>query len=108
MAAVTQLEPAEARDLLAQKGETCVLLDVREPWECAQVRLEGALHIPMGEIAGRLAELNSDRTYVVMCHHGGRSQQVALFLGAKGYQVANLKGGIDAWAAVLDPRLPRY
>jgi rhodanese-related sulfurtransferase len=44
-----------------------------------------------------------------MCHHGGRSQQVALFLAAHGYgQVVNLAGGIDAWAEALDPSLPRY
>jgi rhodanese-related sulfurtransferase len=62
----------------------------------------------MGQIPGRLAELDTQRTYVVMCHHGGRSQQVAAFLAAQGYQAVNLAGGIDAWAADLEPSLPRY
>jgi rhodanese-related sulfurtransferase len=62
----------------------------------------------MDQIPDRLGELNSALTYVVMCHHGRRSQQVAAYLGARGYQVANLAGGIDAWAAEVDPRLPRY
>ena len=108
MPSIPQLDPATARQLLQQKGEAGVLLDVREPWEYAQAHVEGSLHIPMGEIPGRLEELNSGRTYVVICHHGGRSQQVAQFLGAHGFEVANLAGGIDAWAATLDPRLPRY
>lgn len=108
MAAVPQLDPGQAQALLREKGAAGVLLDVREPWEYAQVHVEGSLHIPMGEIPDRLEELNSGRTYVVMCHHGRRSQQVAEYLGSQGYAAANLAGGIDAWAAVLDPRLPRY
>ena len=108
MQPVPQLDPGQAQALLCKKGAAGVLLDVREPWEFAQVHVAGSLHIPMGEIPDRLEELNSGRTYVVMCHHGGRSQQVAQYLGSQGYQVANLAGGIDAWAADLDPKLPRY
>lgn len=103
------MSPADARALLEQRGKTGVLLDVREPWEYAQVHVEGSLNIPMGQIADRLAELNSAHSYVVMCHHGSRSQQVAVYLSSRGYpEVANLAGGIDAWAVALDPRLPRY
>ena len=107
--AIPQLDPAAARALLEERGDQGVLLDVREPWEYADVHVEGSLHIPMGQIPDRLGELNSAHTYVVMCHHGRRSQQVANFLESKGFsQVSNLAGGIDAWAATLDPRLPRY
>ena len=85
------------------------MLDVREPWEYEQVHVEGARHIPMAQIPDRLAELDPKARYVVICHHGGRSQQVAQFLMTKGYdQVANLAGGIDAWALALDPNLARY
>ncbi len=108
-APIPQLKPAAARELLEQHGSAGVLLDVREPWEYAQVHVEGSVHIPMGQIPDRLAELNSAHSYVVMCHHGGRSQQVAAYLGSRGFpEVANLAGGIDAWAADLDPHLPRY
>lgn len=108
MAPIPQLDPGQAQALLREKGTAGVLLDVREPWEYAQVHVEGSLHIPMGEIPDRLEELNSGHTYVVMCHHGRRSQQVAQFLDSRGYAAANLAGGIDAWAAELDPRLARY
>ena len=107
--AIQQLDPAAARALLDKSGDTGMLLDVREAWEYEKVHVEGSLHIPMGQIAGRLGELNSAHTYVVMCHHGGRSQRVADYLDSQGFrQVSNLAGGIDAWAATLDPRLPRY
>lgn len=108
-ARIPQLTPAAARTLLEQRGSTGVLLDVREPSEYALVHVEGSLHIPMGQIAERLGELNSAHSYVVMCHHGSRSQQVANYLGSRGFpEVANLAGGIDAWATELDPHLPRY
>jgi len=109
MSGIPQLSPADARALLAKQGDKAVLLDVREPWEYALVHVDGSLHIPMGEVQDKLEELNSDRMYVVMCHHGRRSQQVALYLVAQGFrQVSNLAGGIDAWAETLDPVLPRY
>ena len=109
MASVSQLQPSAALAHLKEKGPTAVLLDVREPWEYTQVHVEGARHMPMGQVPDRLGELDPALSYVVMCHHGGRSQQVALFLASKGFgQVANLAGGIDAWAAELDPNLARY
>jgi rhodanese-related sulfurtransferase len=109
MASVPQISPGVARTLLKEQGDKAVLLDVREPWEYAQVHVEGARHIPMGQIPDRLGELDPKARYVVICHHGGRSQQVAQFMMSKGYgQVANLSGGIDAWAANLDPNLARY
>jgi rhodanese-related sulfurtransferase len=109
MPSVPQLAPAAAQTLLKEQGAMAVLLDVREPSEYALVHIEGARHIPMGQVPERLGELDSAQSYVVMCHHGSRSQQVALFLASRGYgQVVNLAGGIDAWATELDPDLARY
>jgi rhodanese-related sulfurtransferase len=109
MAGIPQLSPGAARNLLLEQGDKAVLLDVREPWEYVQVHIEGSRHIPMGQIPERLGELDPKARYVVICHHGSRSQQVASFLASKGYgQVANLAGGIDAWSEVVDPNLARY
>lgn len=86
-----------------------ILLDVREPGEVAVAAVAGAVHIPMGEIAARLGELDKSSTIVVMCHSGGRSMAVAEFLKSAGYaQVYNLAGGIDAWSRNVDPSVPRY
>jgi rhodanese-related sulfurtransferase len=86
-----------------------VVVDVRETWELEICRLPGVLHIPMGEIPGRLAELDPDRDTVIMCRSGGRSLQVARFLEARGFRsVANLTGGILAWGERIDPSLRPY
>ena len=94
-----------ARQFLA--GEA-VLLDVREPSELLRARIEGALHIPMRQVPARLADLPKDRPILVLCHHGGRSQAVADWLAPKGFDVANVAGGIDAWADAVDATVGKY
>lgn len=90
-------------------AESTTLLDVREGWELDIVRLPGALHIPMGEIPDRLAEIDARQTIVVLCHGGVRSLRVAHFLVSRGYpSVANLTGGISAWQRDVDPSLASY
>ncbi|HEX9398058.1 MAG TPA: rhodanese-like domain-containing protein [Burkholderiales bacterium] len=86
-----------------------VLLDVREAWETQTCKIEGSLLIPMGEIPARSRELDARAEVVVICHHGGRSMQVAQFLGAQGFaSVHNLAGGLDAWAKTVDSTMPVY
>jgi len=85
-----------------QAGAALYLLDVREADEVAAASVPGAVHIPMGEVPARLAEIPRDREVVVMCHAGGRSLRVASYLAGEGYQpVTNLTGGILAWAAEI-------
>jgi len=91
------------------KGEDLVLVDVREPAEVAYCHIAGSVHIPMNDIPRRVAEIDKARETVILCHVGGRSMQVALFLRARGYDnVYNLAGGIDAWSRTVDPAVPRY
>ena len=67
------------------------------------------LHIPMGQIAERLAELDPTVETVVICRSGGRSLEVARLLAAQGFSsVANLEGGILAWSRDVDPKIPQY
>lgn len=89
-------------------AKEALLLDVREPSELQTVAVAGALHIPMRQVPGRASELPRDRPILVMCHHGGRSQMVADWLLAQGFDAANVAGGIDAWATDVDPSLARY
>ena len=85
------------------------LLDVREPWEWDTARIEGAQLIPMREVPARVAELDADQDVVAICHHGGRSLQVAMFLEKNGFaKVHNLQGGVDAWSRTVDPAVPLY
>lgn len=102
-----QISPKFLKELLDTTKP--LVLDVREDWELAQAVLPGAVHIPMGQIPARLAELDVSQPVVVICHHGMRSQQVAEFLEKKGFTaVSNLSGGIDAWSEQIDPSVPRY
>jgi rhodanese-related sulfurtransferase len=90
-------------------GASIVLLDVREPEEVALAHIAGSIHIPMGEIPGRLHEFDLDQEIVVYCHHGIRSMYVANFLLQRDFaNVANLAGGIDAWAEEIEPGMVRY
>jgi len=103
-----QFRPAELSAHL-QAGHTPTLLDVREPWENALCRIPGAILIPMGELPGRIDELNPDAETVVICHHGVRSYHAARYLESLGFgDVVNLSGGVAAWADEVDPAMPRY
>ena len=99
----------ELAERLRAGDETLHLLDVREPWEFDVCRIDGSQLVPMRSIPGSLGELDRDREIVVICHHGIRSQQVALFLEHRGFsRVINLRGGVDAWAREVDPEMATY
>ena len=111
MPGVPELSPTEFVNRWPSyaRGDDVVLLDVREHEELATAAVPGALHIPMREVPGRLAELDAQKPLVVMCHSGGRSRRVAEYLIGNGFTtVFNLKGGIDAWSTQLDSGIPRY
>ena len=88
--------PREA-DGLMRSG--ALLLDVREPAEWRAGHAPGARHIPLGEIEGRLGELQRDQTVVVVCRSGGRSARATTVLTRSGVQALNLNGGMRAWAS---------
>ncbi len=101
---------AEQVKALRKNGEQFTLLDVREPWEYETARLEGAKHIPMGDIPMRAQqELDPEEHIVVMCHHGVRSLTVTNWLRQQGFEkVQSMRGGIDGWARTVDPKVPLY
>jgi molybdopterin/thiamine biosynthesis adenylyltransferase/rhodanese-related sulfurtransferase/molybdopterin converting factor small subunit len=93
------------------KGEDVAILDVREPQEFELCRIPGSRLVPLGELPARLSELDSTKELVVHCRTGKRSAQAIELLqraGFTGSLLANLEGGIDAWARDVDPTMPRY
>lgn len=85
------------------------LLDVRQAEELAICQLENSVHIPMDTITEQKNTLNKDDNIVVLCHHGMRSAQVAMYLEQQGFtDITNLKGGIHAWANEVDPSMTQY
>ncbi|TSE36175.1 rhodanese-like domain-containing protein [Tepidimonas charontis] len=115
---VAHIRPAQLADWLRQCRATHpevepIVLDVREPWEVqtASIRPDGfeLRHVPMATIPLRLAELPRERPIACLCHHGGRSAQVAYYLQRQGFEdVVNIAGGIHAWAMEVDPSVPQY
>ncbi len=113
---LSQVRPAQFDQWLEQcraQGATPLVLDVREPWECAtaSVTPDGfeLVRIPMQEIPARQQELDFERPVACLCHHGMRSMHVGMFLLNQGFeQVTNITGGIDAWSRERDPQVPLY
>jgi rhodanese-related sulfurtransferase len=107
---MTNIAPVDLAAWLADSARARpVLLDVREPWEFDTCKLADSRLLPMREIAQRIAELDPQADTVVICHHGGRSMQVAQFLERQGFpRVFNLAGGVDAWARSVDRAMPVY
>lgn len=94
---------------LREAGEALRILDVREESELALASLPDVVWLPMSELSLRLGELDPDQRWVVLCHHGIRSNRVAGILVAQGFSdVSNLRGGIDAWSREVDAEVPLY
>ncbi len=100
-----------------QADEKFTILDVRETWELVQARIKDsrALNIPMSLI-GRMhkdafdsALRNPEEEFVVICHHGVRSANVAIWMTQNGWKnISSLAGGIDAFADQIDPSVGKY
>jgi rhodanese-related sulfurtransferase len=105
--AVAEITPTEFVERRS-RGESLTLLDVREEWELGVASVPDVVHIPMGEVADRLGELDRGREVVVLCRSGRRSLQVANFLQQNGFRAVNLAGGILAWSRELDATIPTY
>jgi len=90
----------ELAELIGTDDEPFIL-DVREVDEVAAWSIPRAVNVPLGDLPARLDELPS-RLVVAVCAAGGRSARAASFLGAQGFQVANLEGGMQAWGQVYD------
>ncbi|MCL4870787.1 MAG: hypothetical protein KJ063_17650 [Anaerolineae bacterium] len=112
MPGITVQQLAEKREA----GEKFILLDVREDQELWYASLDGAVQVALSELSMRQLDalpdeirLNKEAEVAVLCHHGNRSAQVTAWLRGQGWgNVVNIDGGIDAYAALIDPSVGRY
>jgi rhodanese-related sulfurtransferase len=104
-----EITPQEVQKRLSG-GEKLRLIDVREPFELQQARIEGAELIPMRSVPKALALFEEEEDpIVVFCHHGMRSLQVVGWLREQGVEnCSSMTGGIDRWSLEVDPKVPRY
>ncbi len=95
---------AELRAMMAD-GSPLVDLDVRTTAEYDAGHIPGSLNIPLGDLAGRCAELNATTRTACVCSAGARSTQAAQILLDNGFvSVYNLQGGLLGWSDPLEPR----
>jgi rhodanese-related sulfurtransferase len=86
----------EPRTLFARR-EDLVVLDVREPEEWVAGRVDGAVHIPLGQLPARIGELDRSRPIAVVCRSGNRSTLAADYLAARGFDAVSVDGGLARW-----------
>jgi molybdopterin/thiamine biosynthesis adenylyltransferase/rhodanese-related sulfurtransferase/molybdopterin converting factor small subunit len=107
-----QMEEITATELKARldRGDDIQIIDVREPNEYEIARLPNTKLIPLGQVAGRISEIDPSRETVVHCKMGGRSAKAIGALKRAGFtsRLINLKGGITAWSNEVDPSVPKY
>jgi rhodanese-related sulfurtransferase len=106
-----EITPRRVRELMQDTASGLVLIDCRTKAEWQTARIEGARLVPLDELAGRVDEIEEwaeDGPVVLHCHHGGRSMKATLFLRQRGIEARSMAGGIDLWAADVDPTVPRY
>ncbi len=91
------------------RGDKFVLLDVREPFEYDICRIPGSKLIPLGNLPSRMSELDSADEILLQCKSGARSARALRLLQEAGFsKLANVEGGIAAWAEQIDPSVPKY
>jgi adenylyltransferase/sulfurtransferase len=91
------------------RGDKFVLLDVREPFEWDICHIPGAKLIPLGNLPSRMSELDSADEILLQCKSGARSARALRLLQEAGFsKLANVEGGILAWAEQIDTSVPKY
>jgi rhodanese-related sulfurtransferase len=98
---------------LADRSEEVQFIDVREPQELEIACLPGFENLPLSQFSewsGVIHQhFNPAAETLVLCHHGMRSAQMCQWLISQGFtNVKNVRGGIDAYAVLVDPAVPRY
>jgi adenylyltransferase/sulfurtransferase len=109
LSTITEWSPQQLADALkASHEEQLLLVDVREPYEWEAGRLPGSVHIPLGMLPNRLAEIPAEVTPVFICAGGVRSMVACRLLAAQGREAINLAGGVHAWSGVFGAPPPPH
>jgi rhodanese-related sulfurtransferase len=84
------------------------IVDVREPGEYLAGHVPGAVLIPMGQLPGRVAELDRGAPVYVVCASGNRSATMTHFLRSAGFDAYSVAGGTSGWARSGRPVVGGY
>ncbi|MBY6272329.1 MAG: rhodanese [Bacillaceae bacterium] len=93
---------AKEVERLLQEGKKLNIIDVRETEEMAEGKIPGAVNIPLSILEFRLHELDQTKEYILVCRSGGRNGLAAELLASRGFQVINMRGGMQAWEGEVE------
>ena len=98
---IEQVSPEQVRDMQA-RNDRVVYLDVREPNEWNLGRLPQAIHLPRGNLEGKVeGMIDRNQKVVIYCARGNRSALAALTMKQMGYEdVSSMARGILGWAEI--------
>jgi rhodanese-related sulfurtransferase len=100
-ASFENVTPENAKELI--DGEKVIVLDVRTPEEYNGGHIPGSELVPLQVLEGMSEELDKDKSYLLVCRSGNRSQQAAEILTAKGFKnVYNMTGGMNEWTYEIE------
>jgi len=110
---VPEMTVQELKQLMEQKANDYVLIDVRNPNEYEIAKIPGATLIPLSEIEDgsgveKVKQLTNGHRLIAHCKMGGRSAKALRILKDAGIEGTNLKGGIRAWSQEVDSSVPEY
>ncbi|AFZ44778.1 UBA/THIF-type NAD/FAD binding protein [Halothece sp. PCC 7418] len=110
---VPEMTVHELKQLMEQKSDNYVLIDVRNPNEYEIAKIPGATLIPLSEIedgngVDKVKEMTNGGHLIAHCKMGGRSAKALRILKDAGVEGTNLKGGIRAWSQEVDSSVPEY
>ncbi|SET32803.1 Rhodanese-related sulfurtransferase [Oceanobacillus limi] len=94
---IKEVTPKEVEEIISNEDVNTEIIDVREDEEVASGMIEGAKHIPLGNIPDVADELDKEKDYILVCRSGRRSMNAALYLDEIGFKVRNMSGGMLEW-----------
>ncbi len=83
------------------KKEKFHIIDVREDDEFEEGHIPGVMHIKLGDLEGRIEEIDKGVEYQVICYSGSRSAMACRYLAQKGFSVTNVMGGMSSYGGEL-------
>ncbi len=110
---IPEMTVQELKQLLEQKSDDYVLIDVRNPNEYEIAKIPGAMLIPLSDIEDgdgveKVKQLTNGHRLIAHCKMGGRSAKALRILKEAGVEGVNVKGGIRAWSQEVDSSVPEY
>lgn len=100
-AAFENVTPEKAKEMIDE--EKVIILDVRTPEEFNNGHIPGSELVPLQVLEGMSTDLEKEKSYLIVCRSGNRSQQAAEILTGKGFKnVYNMTGGMNEWTYEIE------